>query len=318
MTIQTRIADLVPNPTVLSNIVIKNYKAKNSLISSGVATTGPEVDVLMSGGSQMQGLTFVNKVDTSTFNYSSDDFDEKGATGKITGAGYTALRHDLNWGWAYTDLVKMITKYDVRAGITSAIPLFWSEVGENIAIASMKGALAKTAALTTGVVADAFDLKNIVAVAATMDDPRSRKTLFMSNKTFAKLQVSNISTVGVMNSDAQLNVQTYAGYNIVLTEAFGDTKTLIAQEGAIAFSAGLVPFEVGAEICRDGNAGNGGGGEILRTRLSIVAAPQGFSYTPSVAGNTKPGLAGLATAANWTQTETDNRFIGFRAINHAA
>lgn len=109
MTIQTRIADLAPNPAVLSNIVIKNYKAKNSLVTSGVAVTGPEVDLLMSGGSQIQGLTFVNKVDTTQFNYSSDDFDEKGATGKITGAGYSALRHDLNWGWAYTDLVRVRT-----------------------------------------------------------------------------------------------------------------------------------------------------------------------------------------------------------------
>jgi hypothetical protein len=314
MTIQTRIADLVPNPTVLSNVIVKNFRAKNSLISSGVAVTGPEVDLLMSGGSATQGLSFVNKVDTSTFNYGSDDFDEKGPTGKITASNYMALRHDLNWGWAYTDLVKIITKYDVRAGLTSAIPLYWSEVGENIAIASMKGALAKTAALTTGAVTDTFDLKSIVSVSATMDDPRSRKTLFMSNKTFAKLQLSNIGTVGVQASDAQLNVQTYAGYNVVLTEAFGDQMTLVAQEGAIAFSAGLVPFEVGAEICRDGNAGNGQGGEILRTRLSIVAAPQGFSYT----GAAKPGLAGLALPANWTQSETDNRYIGFRAIKHAA
>ena len=314
MTTQTRIADLVPNPTVLSNVIVKSYKAKNSLIASGVATTGPEVDLLMSGGSAIQGLNYVNKVDSSTFNYSSDDFDEKGATGKIGTAGYMALRHDINWGWAYTDLVRMITKFDVRGGITSAIPLYWSEVGEQIAIASMKGALAKTAALTTGAVTDDFDLANIVKVSATMDDPRSRKTLFMSNATFAKLQVKQLGTVGVQQSDAQLNVLTYAGYNVILTEAFGDNMTLVAQEGALAFSAGLIPGETGAEIKRDADAGNGGGGEILRTRLSIVAAPQGFSYT----GAAKPGLVGLANPTNWTQAEADNRYIGFRAIKHKA
>jgi hypothetical protein len=314
MTIQTRIADLVPNPTVLSNVIVKSYRAKNSLITSSVASTGPEVDLLLNGGSQIQGLSFVNKVDSSTFNYGSDDYDEKGATGKVTAASYMALRHDLNWGWAYTDMVRMITKYDVRGGLTSAIPMFWSEVGENIAVASMKGVLAKTPALTTGAVTDAWDLKNIVKVSATMDDPRSQKTLFMSNATFAKLQVGQLGTVGVAASDAQLNVLRYAGYNVVLTEAFGDQMTLVAQSGAFAFSAGLVPGETGAEIIRDGNAGNGQGGEILRTRLSIVCAPQGFSYI----GAAKPGLVGLATAANWAQSETDNRFIGFRAIKHAA
>lgn len=314
MTIQTRISDLVPNPTVLANIVVKSFKVKNSLTASGVATTGPEVDLLMTGGSQIQTLNFVNKVDTTTFNYGSDDFDEKGATGKITAASYMALRHDLNWGWAYTDMVRMITKYDAKGGLVNAIPLFWSEVGENIAVASMKGVLAKVPSLVSGANTDAFDLKNIVKTSATMDDPRSRKTLFMSNATFAKLQVGQIGTLGVQLSDTQLNVQTYAGYNVILTEAFGDQMTVVAQEGALAFSAGLIPGETGAEIIRDGNAGNGQGGEILRTRLSIVAAPQGFSYT----GAAKPGLAGLATAANWTQSETDSRNIGFRAIKHAA
>jgi hypothetical protein len=313
MTVQTRILDLVANPGVLSNLVINQYRTKNSLVASGVAVTGPEVDLLMTGGSQIQSLNFINKVDTSTFNYSSDDFDEKGATGKIAASPYMALRHDANWGWAYTDLTRIITKYDVKTGVTGAIPLFWGEVGENIAVASMKGALAAVPALVTGATTDAFDFSKLIDAAATMDDPKSRKTLFVSRKTFAKLQKTNLGSYTPMaNSDIGFNE--YAGYGIVITEAFGDTMTVIAQEGALAFSAGLVPGTVGMEIDRDPNAGNGGGGEILRTRLSIVAAPQGFTY----AGAVKPGLATLATAAVWTKVVTDNSLIGFRAIKHAA
>lgn len=313
MTVQTRISDLVANPGVLSNVVVAKYKAKNSLVTSGVAVTGPEVDLLMTGGSQIQSLNFVNKVDTSSYNHSSDDFDEKGAVGKIVASPYMALRHDINWGWAYTDLVRIITKYDVRGGVSSAIPLFWSEVGENIAIASLKGALAKTAALSTGANTDAFSFSNVIAAASTMDDPRSAKTLFVSRKTFAKLQQANI-TSGVPLADTDLGLLKFAGYTVILTEAFGDQLTVIAQDGALAFSAGLVPGTVGMEIERDASAGNGGGGEILRTRLSIVAAPQGFSYV----GSAKPTLAALATAANWSQVVTDNALVGFRAVKHAA
>ncbi len=309
---QTRIADLVPNPGVLSNVVTQTFRAKNSLITSGVAVGGPEVDLLMAGGSQLQGLNFINKVDTSTFNYSSDDFDEKGAVGKITSGSYMALRHDINWGWAYTDLVKMITKYDIRTGLVGAIPLFWSEVAENMAVASMKGVLAKTAALTTGVVADVFDLDKLIDSASTMDDPRSQKTLFISRKTLAKLQKSNRNAY-VSAAETNLGFDTYAGYNLIVTEAFGDTMTVIAQNGALAFSAGLIPGEIGMEIGRDIHAGNGGGGEVLRTRLSVVVAPQGFSYT----GATKPNIAGLASSANWQQV-ADTSLIGFRAVRHAA
>lgn len=313
MTVQTRIADLVANPGVLSNVTVQRFRTENSLIASGVAVTGPEVDLLMTGGSPLQGLNHVNKVDTSTFNLSSDDFDEKGATGKITASPYQALRFDANWGWAYTDLVRMITKYDVKGGLTSAIPMFWSEVGENIAIASIKGALATTEELTSGEATDAFDPDAFIDAAATMDDPRAQKTLFVSKRTYAKLQKLQRSDF-VVPSAANLNIGRFEGYNIILTEAFGDNQSVIATEGAIAFGAGLVPGTIGMEIARDANAGNGGGGEILRTRMSMVAAPQGFSFSNA---NLKPTLAQLATAAFWTKNAGLPE-IGFRAVNHAA
>ncbi|WP_156359258.1 hypothetical protein [Sphingomonas sp. Leaf242] len=308
MTVQTRIADLVPNPGVLANVVQKTFRTNNALVSSGIATTGPEVDLLMTGGSYIQGLNFINKVDTSTFNYSSDDFDEKGAVGKITAAGYMALRHDLNWGWAYTDLVRLVTKYDVKGGLVSAIPLFWSEVSENLAVASIKGALAKTAALTSGVNTVAFDFDKLIDAAATMDDPRASKTIMLSRKTLAKLQKLNKNAY-VPTAETNLGFAQFAGYGLLMTEAFGDDTIVIAQDGAIAFGTGVIGGTTAMEIKRDADAGNGGGGEILRTRLSMVVAPQGFSYT----GAAKPGLNGLATAANWTQV-ADIKDVGFRAI----
>jgi hypothetical protein len=308
MTVQTRIADLVPNPGVLANVVQKTFRTNNALVSSGIATTGPEVDLLMTGGSYIQGLNFINKVDTSTFNYSSDDFDEKGAVGKITAAGYMALRHDLNWGWAYTDLVRLVTKYDVKGGLVSAIPLFWSEVSENLAVASIKGTLAKTAALTSGVNTVAFDFDKLIDAAATMDDPRASKTIMLSRKTLAKLQKLNKNAY-VPTAETNLGFAQFAGYGLLMTEAFGDDTIVIAQDGAIAFGTGVIGGTTAMEIKRDADAGNGGGGEILRTRLSMVVAPQGFSYT----GAAKPGLTGLATAANWTQV-ADIKDVGFRAI----
>ncbi len=308
MTVQTRIADLVPNPGALANVVVKNFRANNALVSSSVATTGPEVDLLMTGGSYIQGLNFINKVDSSTFNYSSDDFDEKGAVGKINAAGYMALRHDLNWGWAYTDLVRLVTKYDVKGGLVSAIPMYWSEVSENIAVASIKGALAKTAALTTGVTTADFSLDAVIDAAATMDDPRAKKTILLSRKTLAKLQKMNKNAY-VPAADTDLGFPSFAGYGLLLTETFGDDTVVVAQDGSIAFGAGVIGGTTAMEIKRDADAGNGGGGEILRTRLSMVAAPQGFSYV----GAAKPGLTGLATAANWTQV-ADIKDVGFRAI----
>ena len=181
-----------------------------------------------------------------------------------------------------------------------------------MAVASLKGALAKTPALTSGTATTAFDLDLVIDAAATMDDPRARKTLFLSHKTLAKLQKLNKNAY-VPAAETNLGFASFAGYGLILTEAFGDGQIVVAQDGSIAFGAGLVPGTVGMEISRDGDAGNGGGGEILRTRLSIVAAPQGFSYT----GAPKPGLTALAAAANWNMV-ADIKDVGFRAIKFQA
>lgn len=307
-TTQTQISDLVANPGVLSNIVTKTFKTENAVISSGVAVTGPEVDVVMSGGSYKQELNFINKVDSSTFNYSSDDFDEKGATGKITASPYMVLRHDLNWGWAYTDLVRLVTKYSTKDGLVTAIPSYWSEVCENIAVSSMKGALAANAALTTGDGTDAFDLDLVIDASATLSDPRASKTWYVSRKVLAKLQKLNRNAY-VPEAETNLGFATFADNRLVVTDAFGDGTLVTAQDGAFAFGAGVIPGQVGMEIKRDADAGNGGGGEILRTRLSMVVAPQGFSYT----GSEKPGLAGLETSTNWNMV-ADIADVGFRAV----
>lgn len=309
MTVYTGINDLVKNAGALSPLVISKYRTENTLITSGIATTGPEVDLLMSGGSQLQGLNFVNKVDTDNYNHSSDNFDEKGATGKITAAAYMALRQDINWGWAYTDLVRMITKYDVKAGLTSAIPMYWAEVSEKIAISSLKGAIASDADLTVGEGTEAFSLELLVDAATAMQDDATN--LFVSRKTKAKLQKMNISAYKEA-SETNLRFDRFAGYNVFVTEAFGDDVTVVAETGSLVFATGLVPGTVGMEIGRDVNAGNGGGGEILRTRLSIVTQPQGMSYK----GTVKPTRANLETGTNWAVAVDDLKQLGFRAVKH--
>lgn len=321
MTVQTRISDLVSNPGVLANLVTQNFRYNNSLIASGVAVTGPEVDLLMTGGSQIQRLNYINKVDTSKYNHSSDDYDAKGETGKITATPYDALRQDLNWGWTATDLLKIITKYDANGHAITAIPKYWSEVLENIATASMLGCLRDDADLIIGDDNDAFDVDAWIDAAAGFDDPRAQLTAFVTRKSFAKLKKLQRNDF-VPPSLANFNIAQFEGVNIIVTEAFGPNMTVLATAGSLAFGAGQVPGQIAGETKRDSDAGNGGGGEVYRTRLSMVAAPQGFSYTGAVKPNLEDiGDTNYATSLtnplNWTKKASDD-LVGFRGIMHAA
>lgn len=304
---QTRIADLVPNPTTLATVVAKTYAAKNTLITSGLAATGPEVDLLMSGGSQVQGLSFINKVDTTQYNHSSDDYDQKGAVGKITAGRYMALRQDLNWGWATTDLVRMITKFYPTGYVEQAIPLFWNEVGENIATASLMGAIGSNAALTINNSTKALSLEMLVDAETAF---RGGATNIVVNRrgeaAFKKLNINAY----VPAKETDLNVANFSGYNLFVKEDLADGEMLVGGNGAVAFASGVIPGTIPMEISRSADAGNGGGGEILRTRRSFVVAPQGFNYKGSIAPNllasTDDNAAAFANSlrnpANWEAT----------------
>lgn len=310
MTIQTRIADLVPNAGVLANVVAKTYATKNTLVTSGLATTGPEVDLLMSGGSQIQGLSYVNKVDTTQYNHSTDDYDQKGAVGKITAGRYSALRQDLNWGWATTDLVRMITKFAPTGYVEQAIPLFWGEVGENIATASMMGAIASNAGMTIGDGTDALGLELLVD--AGTDFKGGVQNIIVNRKGEAAFKKLNINAY-VSAKQTDLNVAQFAGYNLFVKEDLADGEMLVAGNGALAFATGVIPGQVPMVVTRSEDAGNGGGGEVLRTRRSFVVAPQGFDYK----GTTAPSLANLSAAASWSLVG-DLDDVAFRLVKFAA
>lgn len=309
-TTQTRISDLVPNPGVLANVVAKTYETSNTLTTSGLATTGPEVDLLMAGGSNVQRLAYINKVDTSNYNHSTDDYDQKGAVGKITASGYSALRQDINWGWAYTDLVRMITRFAPGQYVAQAIPAFWTEVGENMAVAAMRGAVAADAAMTLDLSTNALDLALIVDAGTAFKG--GAQNLIVNRKGEAEFKKLNINAY-VSAKETDLNVAQFAGYNLFVSDKLEDGEMLIGGNGALAFATGIIPGTVPMEVNRDPNAGNGGGGEILRTRRSFVVAPQGFNYD----GSDTPDLEELADEASWTRV-ADLDDVAFRLVKFQA
>lgn len=310
MTTQTRISDLVPNPGVLANVVAKAYAAKNTLVASGIATTGEEVDMLMQGGSQKQGLNYINKVDTTQYNHASDDYDQKGAVGKISAEGYMALRQDLNWGWATTDLVRMITKFAPTGYVEQAIPLFWGEVGEHIATASLRGAIAAHDDLSLDLATSDLSLDMLVDAGTAFKG--GIQNIIVNRKTEAKFKKLNINAY-VSAKETDLNVANFAGFNLFVKEDLADGEMIVAGNGALAFGTGVLGGVTPMVITRDEGAGNGQGGEILRTRRSFVVAPQGVSYKGTVA----PSLAALATGTNW-EVVADLDDVAFRLVNFKA
>ncbi|MXO94290.1 hypothetical protein GRI62_11855 [Erythrobacter arachoides] len=305
----------MPNEKVLGNLVNALLPEYNPLINSGLVARAPEVDAVVSGGSRKQGLAFINPLAADEANTASDDLSVQGAYGKLTADEFNAIRLDRNYGWGTSDLTRMVTQYDVKGGIQAGIAAYWARQFELTATSAMVGALAAAPSLTVGDGTAAFDTDLIIDATVEAGEYMDLfDVLIVSPATKAKMMKMNSANTFVRASDNGIKIDTWGGYKLITSKAFGDDTTIVARSGAIAFGEGVIAGEVPFEVERVANGGNGQGGDILHSRRSYVVHPQGFSYK---ATNVAPTNANLEAASAW-ELAVDAEMVGFRAISHLA
>ena len=308
----TTILSLVPSEKVLANRVDLITREQNTLVTSGLAVqAGEEGAQLMKGGARKGSLSYIKPLDASEVNVSTDT-DDDGKTGRITGAEYSCVRHDLNYGWKYFDLSRMITLYDARGGIEAGIGEYWDKIGMKLGLAAMNGALAAAEDdLVIGDGTEAFGRDLLIDATATADEfADDFDLLITSAKNVAKLKKDRSNYAP---GDTGIALPTYGNMRVIVSNMFGEDTTVIAKRGALAFHVGTVPFETPIEIERSASKGTGGGRETLWSRRSFVVHPQGFGFLGAVAQTPDQ----MALAANW-RLEIAPKFVGFRAIKHLA
>lgn len=312
----TTIADLVPNEKVLGATVDALLAAKNPLITSGLAVVAPEFNNVANGGPRKSSVPFLNPLDPSNYNISSDAIGTEGNVGKMTAGEFSVLRHDLNYGFGTADLARMVTLYDAKGGIQAGLAAYWNGVFQRRAAASLLGIKAAVSALTVGAGDAALSID--LMIDATVDAglyADQFDILIVSPLTKGKLQKLEKNSY-VPASQTGIGFDTYAGFKIIVDTSFGDTTSVIARSGALAFGmgtpAGMIPYEVE----RVANGGNGAGADILHTRKSAVLHPQGFNYNSSNVAPTEAATSGnLAHSGSWTLA-VDRKMVGFRFISH--
>jgi hypothetical protein len=328
MTIQgTTINDLVPSEKALGARVDLVLKEQNPIINSGLAATGPEVDAVLNGGARKQGLAYIEPLDASNVNISTDDINEQGASGKLTADEFNVLRHEQNWAWGYTDLARMVTQYDAKGGIEAGIGQYWNTRFQKTTVSSVKGVqahiegvlaysgtdaalLAKKAAyagLVSGSTSTDFSMNTVLKAAATALEYQDMFDVMIVHPTLYALFQSQETSGFLTPAQTGTKFATYKGYKLLKSVAFGETQMAIARSGAIAFGARSNEIEIN----RLANAGTGGGATLLHSRQGFVSHVQGTNYAGSVA----PDLTALENAATW-ELEVAPEHFGFRFIKY--
>lgn len=315
----TSISDIVgTNPRLVGQLVANRIGVTNALLNSGVAIGGPEVDAVAGGGSVNATLPYMKPLNAGDYNVSNDDFTVKGTSYKAEAAAFMVARHAINKPFTYTDLVRQITGYDARGGIVGLLSDGWNATFQSVIVNSLIGALDGETALEIGDGSDAFSINLVSEAKAAAGDLGSvMRTLLVSHATRSKMEIEVASGQFAAANNTSIFFDTWRGYKVVAMSGLAADESILCADGSIAFAQVSPTGEQTLELARDPLAGNGAGGEILVSRRSFVAHPQGFNYVPQAGEATAVNTKLMNAAGRWNKALPDAD-IPFRVIKHLA
>ena len=318
--VSTRLSDVPIVPEIATAAIILRSLNSNAFVNSGVMIRDPEADAFLTNnlGGKTFAPRYLGPLADDEPNISSDDPSEKSTPKKITGGKNKAVRQSLNQSWSSMDLTNTYLGLDITTAITNQIGDYWNTQENKRLLASLKGIIAADLATGSPVMtvdvtgktgADAlFNAEAFIDAQTTMGDMASSLTAVAVHSTvYATMKKLNLIDF-IPASEGRVEIPTYQGLTVIQDDALtyvpavtGDSPspakyyTYLFGRGAVALGVGTpkTPFA----IHRDEAAGNGGGEEIVHSRLEWIIHPQGFSFGLEET----PTLAQLETASNWTR-----------------
>lgn len=334
----TQISDLIV-PEVFTPYVQKLTEEKSRLIVSGAAVRDPKIDEFLAGG----GLTFnvpsFKDLDNEEENVSSDHADDRYTGGtnnskpKKTGTFQEiGVRLSRNQSWSSSDLASALIGKDPMENIAQRVSSYWARRQQAAFIATVAGVFANNDAaavagehvqgdLTNDVSGTAyaagvtdFNAHSFIDAAVTMGDSMGDLSLVAVHSiVYARMQKNNLITY-IPDARGEVTIPTFLGRVVIVDDgvpaANGVFQTWLFGSGAVR--VGMGSPKVPTETKRDPDAGNGGGAEILYSRVEWCLHPAGHKYigTPANGGPSNAATTNnLANAASWQRVYPERKQI---------
>jgi hypothetical protein len=331
----TQIQDIY-DPIVFADTIDEVSSAKNAFIQSGVITEDPILDSMAAQGGTIGELPHFGALADDDHNISSDDPAVFSTPKKIEGQKLIYRVAPLNQSWSTMDLARDLAAKDPAVAITSKIGTYWATVKTKRLLAGAIGILADNVAndssdMVYSVATDdalpitAAEQVSGAAIITAMGTAGDRQDQFgaiaVHSTVYTRLKTLDLIDY-LRDSDGKAIMPMYMGLALVVDDAMpavmGTTRitytSILFGLGAVAHGNGRVAIP--SELERIPSSGNGGGQEVLYSRMNEILMPYGFSFTSSSVAGTAATLAELKLAANWDRVwERKNIPLAFLQTN---
>jgi hypothetical protein len=311
---------------------------KSRLIQSGAMVTDAAMAALLAGGGLTFNLPSFKDLDNDAERVSTD-----GTGGHYTGASNPdplktgtsqeiGVRLSRNNSWSAADLTAALAGADPMASVGDRVGYYWSRRLQAAFVATVTGVFADNAAAPSGTehvqndmtvdisgasyaagVTD-FSAEAFIDAATTMGDSAEDVRIVMVHSVvYARMQKNNLIDF-IPDASGQVNIPTFLGRQVIVDDGVPRTgsvyDTWLFGAGAVRFGRGQA--KVPTELSRIADGGNGGGQDVLHSRVEWMLHPVGHKYagTSPNGGPTNAATSNnLAHAGSWQRVFPERKQI---------
>ena len=342
----TRVSDLIV-PEVFTPYMQLLTEEKSRLVQSGLLSRSQVLDTLLAGG----GLTFqvpsFRDLDNDADRVSTDtsvpfsDADASLPAGvarppnplKIQTVKETAVRMNRNNSWSSSDLAAILAGADPMNAIASRVAAYWTRRLQAAFIATWRGVIADNVANDSGDYVNNisgggfidgvtnFSAEAFLDAAQTMGDSQEDLVAMAVHSVVYNRMMKNNLIDFIPDSEGRINIPTFLGREVIVDDGLPRTgsvyDTWLFGAGATMLGVGSPP--VATEVERRGGAGNGGGQDVLYSRVMWTIHPTGHAFVGAGIPDGGPANSGtggpdLDEATSWNRVYTERKQIKFARL----
>ncbi len=322
----TKLSDVIV-PEVWVPYVQQQTTERSALVQSGIITSSPELDELVTGGGKIINMPFFNDL-------TGDDQVLPNQGSKLTVDGITtgqdkAVLLIRGKAWGAHELAGALAGADPMKAIADRYTAWWTRQEQKVLISVLTGVFGSALSSHVNDISSDTGAAAVISGGAVLDTKQALgdaadalTAIVMHSAVKTELQKQGLIEY-VRTPEGALAYPSYLGYRVIVDDNMpvtgsGDARvytTYLVGMGAIARGEGVPTSITPVETDRDSL----GSEDYLITRRAFVLHPMGVAWKEPAAYTTAtdptPANVDLAKAANW-QLAVDHKKVALAAIKH--
>ncbi|PAU81043.1 hypothetical protein CK501_05630 [Halovibrio salipaludis] len=307
-----RLSDII-EPTKFTDYIVQNTMTRTALMQSGVMTRNSVIDDQITAGAHSFTVPIWNDLSDDEADIISDDPNETSTPRGLSTDKQVVRKAFLHGSWSAMNLASEIAGDDALNRVQNRVQAYWDRQLQKRLVATLNGVLADNQANhggdmvldISGETGDAasFSAEAVIETTGTMGDAMQDVTGIAMHSDIYRAALKNDLIEFVPDSQGALTLPTFRGLAVVMDDALpvnGESyTTVLFGRDAVGFGVSAPRVAEGTEVESLPSSGNGGGQQVLHSRINAGVHPAGFSWKEATIAGESPTIAELADATNW-------------------